>query len=80
MVLSGIWRVAWWVVDRIEYAGYAMRFAMFDWLHGPEPPTGADRKRERDRKRLRKRFLSSTQKGMAREARPRYRFPGAARH
>ena len=48
---------AWsWVVDRIEYAAMSVRFAILDWISGPEPTTSADRQREADKNRLQRAF------------------------
>jgi hypothetical protein len=43
-------------LDVLEYSLILVRMRMFDWLHGPEPETPADRQRERDRQRLRRAF------------------------
>jgi hypothetical protein len=45
-----------WVVDRIEYAAMSVKFAILDWIYGPEPPTSADRQREADKGRLQRAF------------------------
>jgi len=55
-VRTGIRRLMWQLVDRIDYATSAVRLRMFDWLRGPEPRTVADEIRERRRERLRKAF------------------------
>ena len=55
-MVGRISRLVWSAFDRIDYAVVAFRLAMVDWLHGPEPPTDADRRRERDRERLREAF------------------------
>ena len=36
-------------MDRVEYAVFAARLAMADWLYGPELLTEADLERERRR-------------------------------
>jgi hypothetical protein len=36
-------------VDRVEYAIFAARLKMVDWLYGPEPATEADREWQRER-------------------------------
>jgi hypothetical protein len=51
-----MYRLAWAALDRIEYAVWAARLRVADWLHGPEPPTEADQIRGRDRDRLHKAF------------------------
>jgi hypothetical protein len=45
-----------WLADRVEYAAFAIRFAILDLLLGPEPQTAADKLRKRRRERLRKAF------------------------
>jgi hypothetical protein len=42
-VLARIRRLGEQAVDRFEYAVFAARLKMVDWLYGPEPPTEADR-------------------------------------
>jgi hypothetical protein len=54
MVLAGIRRLTNQAIDRIEYAAFATRLTIVDWLYGPEPLTGADRERERKQERLAK--------------------------
>ena len=44
-VLARIRRLGEQAVDRFEYAVFAARLKMVDWLYGPEPPTEADRDR-----------------------------------
>jgi len=44
------------IFDRIDYLVTSARLQVLDWICGPEPPTLADRRRERDRDRLRKAF------------------------
>jgi hypothetical protein len=43
-------------LDVLEHRLILVRMRMFDWLHGPEPETPADRQRERERHRLRRAF------------------------
>jgi hypothetical protein len=44
------------ILDRVDYLITSARLRVLDWICGPEPPTAADRQRERDRDRLRKAF------------------------
>jgi hypothetical protein len=46
-------RLFWEALDRVAYALTFARLWLFDVIHGPEPPTSADEKREADRERLR---------------------------
>ena len=46
----------WEALDRVAYALTFARLWLFDVIHGPEPPTPADEKREADRERLQKAF------------------------
>jgi hypothetical protein len=48
-VLARIRSLGEQAVDRFEYAVFAARLKMVDWLYGPEPPTEADREWERER-------------------------------
>jgi hypothetical protein len=34
----------------------SVKFAILDWIYGPEPPTSADRQREADKGRLQRAF------------------------
>jgi hypothetical protein len=43
-------------LDALDYSLTSARLRMFDWLHGPEPETPADRQRERERGQLRRAF------------------------
>ena len=45
-----------WVADRIEYAAISVRFAILDWIYGPEPTTAADRQREAEKDKLQRAF------------------------
>jgi hypothetical protein len=49
-------RLVWRTLDALEYAVTSARLRMFNWLHGPEPETPADRQRQRERERLRRAF------------------------
>jgi hypothetical protein len=42
----------WELLDHLAYAVMDARLWLFDLMHGPEPPTPADEKREADRKGL----------------------------
>lgn len=43
-------------IDRIAYAITLTRLWLFDLIHGPEPMTAADERREAEHARLRKAF------------------------
>lgn len=49
-------RLFWRTLDALDYFLTSARLRMFDWLHGPEPETPADRQRKRERERLRRAF------------------------
>jgi hypothetical protein len=49
-------RLFWEALDRLAYAVMDARLWWFELLHGSEPPTPADQKRELDRERLPKAF------------------------
>ena len=51
-MLARIRRLMWQAVDGIDYAVFATRLTIVDWLYGPDPVTEADRERERERERL----------------------------
>jgi hypothetical protein len=42
-------RLFWEALDRVAYALTFARLSLFDVIHGPEPPTLADEKRQADR-------------------------------
>jgi hypothetical protein len=43
-------------LDHLDYVITYARLRILDWMYGPEPPTPADKQRERDHERLRKAF------------------------
>jgi hypothetical protein len=43
-------------LDRLDYLITFARLRVLDWICGPEPLTPADKRRERERHRLRKAF------------------------
>jgi hypothetical protein len=45
-------RLFWEVLDRLAYAVMDARLSLFELMHGAEPPTSADEKREDDHRGL----------------------------
>jgi hypothetical protein len=43
-------------LDHLDYVITYARLRILDWIYGPEPPTPADKQRERNRDRLREAF------------------------
>jgi hypothetical protein len=55
-MFGGFARILWEAVDWAACALTVGQLCLLDLIHGPEPSTPADKKRELDRERLRKAF------------------------